>query len=183
MIWDKPIHAQRTIADWLSDKDVGMPHNMVSLVEAVEPLESKKSLIEATAATDLVLVSETNKESLITIARLLKAAAPYADIAMWVEVPKLAETLRNAPTIAWTDTSLRKAYCTCDILIVSDIPPPDVLDRGMINDRREIEHILSERFRLRNPVLTIIIGPNHRTLAQVKRHLSIVDAIDDVSKT
>jgi len=183
MIWDKPIHEQRSIDDWLGDKDTGVPHSMVALIKAVQPLESKKTLLEAVLINSVLLVPEISKGALITIAKLLKAAAPYVDIAMWVEVPKLADTLKNTSVISWTDTSLRKAYCVCDILIVSDIPPPDALDKGIAHDRKEIEHILSERLKLRSPALTIIIGPNHLTLPHVKRHSFIMDALDDVSKT
>ena len=180
MIWKDPIHAERSLRDWLSHEDTSFSEKFIRLVEAQTP-ELKKSLADTARGGKIYLVPVFNKDAVLTIAKTVKCAGPYADSAMWLDSRGLSEKIRSKTSCEWLDRSWRDAYISTDILVVSDVPPEGSLDLGPRNDRREVDIIIENRIK-RGDNLTIIIGPNHDNLSSVTKYRALEEALDLINE-
>lgn len=176
MIWDTPTHANRSIAEWLDDPDTGFSSKLISLIDKqTGAFKDPKHVIRN---RKLIPIGGYNEIS--TVCKFLKCVSAYVDSALWVSCRGLADRLRTRPDCVWLDMPYKRALVTCDVLVVSEIPPKLSTDMATRNDRREIEIALNDRLRIESRI-TILIGDNQSDIAAVERVNAIDKALEDLS--
>jgi hypothetical protein len=175
VIWDIPLHQERDMRTWLSDKETGFSEQLIRIIS-----QSTGNMTPGPAEVARYgkIISYSDFESIATICKLIKACAPYTDYAMWLDARGLHSKLRSKTICEWLEKTWREAYTLTDILIISDIPNKDDPDMIARADRREVEIIVDARQK-RGKCLTIVIGPNHE-LDAIAKYVALNNAMKEI---
>lgn len=177
MIWDKQIHGDRSLEEWIGNPSTGFSPKLLAIIKAQEgklPFDNPR---EATQNGMFMLFS--GFDDVAKVARIIKSFAGYVDTALWVEGRNIAHKLRNKKC-HWLDMSWRDAVIVADILVISDIPPPS--DTFPANtDRQELEWLITTRIQ-KGKGVTLILGPNHTNLQAIQKYSEINKALKEATK-
>lgn len=175
MIWDQPIHQNRTIKSWLSDKETGFSSQVIELISKVE---GKLTPGPAELARKNKIIVFQDFSEILKLCKFMQACATTADYALWADTRGLSQRMRSKNECEWLECSWRNAYIIADILVISDIPHKDDPDLHARADRREAEMLVDARQK-RGGNITLIIGPN-TDLESIRKYKAIHDALKEV---
>lgn len=175
MIWDIPLHQDRSVRTWLSNKETGFSDQLVHLIAQST---GKMTPGPAEMAKYGKIISYSDFGAIATVCKLIKACAPYSDYAMWADARGLSHKMRSKDTCEWLERTWRETYLITDIIVISDIPNKDDPDQLARSDRREVEMLIDSRQK-RGKCITIIIGPNH-DLDAVSKYVALNAAMKDI---
>lgn len=156
MIWDTPIHANRSIKAWLSDKETGFSPQFVEV--ATSQVGRKLTPSPAEIARRGKIITYAGFDEIVKVGAMISACASTCDYAFWVDSRGLSSRFKSREYCDWLECSWKDAYVIADIIVISDVPHRNDTDPAARSDRREIEMLVDARQKKGN-CFTLIVGP------------------------